>query len=152
MAEDTSVAQHLNEFNTITNQLSSVEIDFDNEIRTLIVLASLPNSWEAMRAAVSNYVGNSKLKYGDIQDLILGEEMCIRDFGEASCSGAALNIETRGRKQGRKSDRGRLGSKKVEANSGLVNNQNVGTMARLSTLRRIARNQGRSFGTTLQTW
>ena len=44
-----SVAQHLNEFNTITNQLSSVEIDFDDEIRALIVLASLPNSWEAMR-------------------------------------------------------------------------------------------------------
>ena len=41
MAEDASVAQHLNEFNTITNQLSSVEIDFDNEIRALIVLASL---------------------------------------------------------------------------------------------------------------
>ena len=32
MAENVSVAQHLNEFNTITNQLSSVEIDFDDEI------------------------------------------------------------------------------------------------------------------------
>jgi len=37
MAKDTSVVQHLNEFNTITNQLSSVEIDFDDEIHTLIV-------------------------------------------------------------------------------------------------------------------
>jgi hypothetical protein len=35
----------MNEFNTIINQLSSVEmIDFDDEIRALIVLASLPNS------------------------------------------------------------------------------------------------------------
>ena len=49
MAENASVAQHLNEFNTIKNQLSFVEIDFDDEIRALIVLASLPNSWEAMR-------------------------------------------------------------------------------------------------------
>ena len=32
MAEGTAVAQHLNEFNTITNQLSSVEIEFDDEI------------------------------------------------------------------------------------------------------------------------
>ena len=40
MAENASVAQHLNEFNTITNQLSSVEIDFDDEICALIVLAS----------------------------------------------------------------------------------------------------------------
>ena len=29
MAENELVAQHLNEFNTITNQLSFVEIDFD---------------------------------------------------------------------------------------------------------------------------
>ena len=48
MAENASIAQHLNEFNTITNQLSSVEIDFDDEIHALIVLASLPNSWEAI--------------------------------------------------------------------------------------------------------
>ena len=66
MVEGTLVFQHLNEFNTITNQLSSVEIDFDDEIRALIVLASLPNSWEAVRMAVSNSAGKSKLKYNDI--------------------------------------------------------------------------------------
>ena len=44
MVENVSVAQHLNEFNTITNQLSSVKIDFNDEIHALIILASLPNS------------------------------------------------------------------------------------------------------------
>ena len=44
MAKGTPVTQHLNEFNTITNKLSFVEIDFDDEIRALILLASLPNS------------------------------------------------------------------------------------------------------------
>ena len=53
-AEGTPVVQHLNEFNTITNQLSMVEIEFDDEVRVLILLASLPNSWEAMRMVVSN--------------------------------------------------------------------------------------------------
>ena len=43
-AEGTFVAQHLNEFNKITNQLSTVEIEFDNQVRALILLASLPNS------------------------------------------------------------------------------------------------------------
>uniref|UniRef100_A0A2N9ESU1 CCHC-type domain-containing protein n=1 Tax=Fagus sylvatica TaxID=28930 RepID=A0A2N9ESU1_FAGSY len=97
MAEGTAVAQHLNEFNTITNQLSSVEIEFDDEIRALIVLASLPNSWEAMRMAVSNSAGKGKLKYNDIRDLILGEEVRRRDAGETSSSGSALNLEARGR-------------------------------------------------------
>ena len=45
MVESGSVAQHLNKFNTNTNQLSSVKIDFDDEIRALVILASLPNSW-----------------------------------------------------------------------------------------------------------
>ena len=44
MVEGIPVAQHLSEFNTITNQFSSVEINFDDEIHALIVLASLPNN------------------------------------------------------------------------------------------------------------
>ena len=64
-AEGTPGAQHLNEFNTITNQLSSVEIKFDNEVHVLILLASFPNSWEVMRMSVSNSIGKSKLKYDD---------------------------------------------------------------------------------------
>ena len=52
IAENASVAQHLNEFNTIRNQLSFVEIDFDDEIRALIVLTSLPNSWVDRKSVV----------------------------------------------------------------------------------------------------
>ena len=71
--------QHLNEFNTITNQLSIVEIEFDDDVRALILLASLLNSWEAMRITVSNFIGKSKLKYDNIRDLILSEEVRRRD-------------------------------------------------------------------------
>ena len=69
----------MNEFNTITNQLSTVGIEFDDEVRALILLAFLPNSWEAMRMAVSNSTGKSKLKYDDIRDLILSEEVRRRN-------------------------------------------------------------------------
>ncbi|RVW50266.1 Retrovirus-related Pol polyprotein from transposon TNT 1-94 [Vitis vinifera] len=116
MTENASVAQHLNEFNTITNQLSSVEIDFDDEIRALIVLASLPNSWEAMRMAVSNSTGKEKLKYNDIRDLILAEEIRRRDAGETSGSGSALNLETRGRGNNRNSNQGRSNSRNSNRN------------------------------------
>jgi hypothetical protein len=56
MGEGALVAR-LNEFNTIMNQLSLVEIDFDDKIRTLIVLASLPNCWEVVMMVVSNSEG-----------------------------------------------------------------------------------------------
>lgn len=35
-----NVAEYLNEFNTITNQLESVEISFDDEIRALLILSA----------------------------------------------------------------------------------------------------------------
>ncbi|KAE8728454.1 FACT complex subunit SPT16-like [Hibiscus syriacus] len=69
MAEGASVAQHLNELNTITTQLSSVEIEFDDEVRALILLSSLPDSWNATVTAVSSSLGNSKLKFDDVRDL-----------------------------------------------------------------------------------
>ena len=111
MVENASVAQHLNEFNTITNQLSSVEIDFDDEICALIVLASLPNNWEAMRMVVSNSTGKEKLKYNDIRNLILAEEIRRRDAGESSGFGSVLNLKTRGRDNERNSNRGRSKSR-----------------------------------------
>ena len=58
-AKSTLVTQHLNEFNSITNQLSMVGIEFDDKVRALILLASLPNSWEAMRMTVSNSAGKA---------------------------------------------------------------------------------------------
>ena len=43
-AEGSPIVQHLNGFNTITNQLSMVEIEFDDEVCALILFSSLPNS------------------------------------------------------------------------------------------------------------
>ena len=42
MSEGGSVTDHLNEFNTVTNQLSSVSVNFDDEVRALLILCSLP--------------------------------------------------------------------------------------------------------------
>ena len=116
MAKNASVAQHLNEFNTITNQLSYVEIDFDDEIRALIVLASLSNSWKTMKMAVSNSTGKEKLKYNDTRDLILAEEIRRRDAGKTSGSGSTLNLEIRGRGNDRNSNQGRSKSKNSNQN------------------------------------
>ena len=101
-AEGTFIAQHLNEFNTITNQLSLVEIEFDDEVRALILLASLPNNWEAMRTIVSNSKRKSKLKYDDIRDLILSEKVCKRDenIDDAQDQAFVTDNKSRGRSKG----------------------------------------------------
>lgn len=42
--EGGSMKDHLNEFNMITSQLSSLKVNFDEEVRALLILCSLPES------------------------------------------------------------------------------------------------------------
>ena len=44
MSEGGSVADHLNDFNTVTSQLSSVGVNFDDEVRAFLFLCSFPES------------------------------------------------------------------------------------------------------------
>ena len=76
MSEGGSIADHLNEFNTVTNQLSSIKVDFDDEVRALLILCSLPESWNDLVMAVSNYVsGSNTLKFDDVVGVILSEKI-----------------------------------------------------------------------------
>ncbi|ONK54837.1 uncharacterized protein A4U43_UnF10820 [Asparagus officinalis] len=104
MAEGASVAQHLNELNTVITQLSSVEIEFDEEVRALILLSSLPESWNATVTAVSSSSGSTKLKFDDVRDLVLSEEIRWRESGEATTS-SVLHTESRGRNSTRENGR-----------------------------------------------
>ena len=61
------------------------------------MLASLPNSWKAMRMVVSNSVGKEKLKYDYIHDLVLADEVRRKDSCELLGSSSILNVDYRGR-------------------------------------------------------
>ena len=76
MSEGGFVADHLNEFNTLTSQLSYVKLNFDDEVRALLILCSLPESWNNLVMVVSNYVPSSNtLKFDDAVGVIISEEM-----------------------------------------------------------------------------
>ena len=91
------VANHINEFNIFITQLSSVEITFDDEVKTLILLSSLPESWSAITTEVSSSLDNAKLKLNDIRDLILSEDIRRNECGESL--GSTLSLKSRGRSQ-----------------------------------------------------
>jgi hypothetical protein len=76
MSEGGYVADHLNEFNTVTNQLSSVKVDFYDEVKALLILCSLPESWNDLVMVVSKSVsGSNTLKFDDVVGVIISEEM-----------------------------------------------------------------------------
>ena len=67
MSEGEPVVDHINEFNMIISQLSSVEVNFEDEIKVLILMSSLPESWDTVVAAISSSRGSDKLKFGEIE-------------------------------------------------------------------------------------
>ena len=76
MSEGGFVADHLNDFNMVTNQLSYVGMNFDDEVRDLLILFSFLESWDGLVMAVSNFVSHSStLRFDDVIGVILSEEM-----------------------------------------------------------------------------
>jgi hypothetical protein len=100
MLEGGSVADHVNEFKMITNQPSSVKVEFDDEVKALLILCSLPERWNDLVMVVSNFVsGLNTLKFDDVVGVILSEEMRWKRTCETS--GNELNMENRGRQKDR---------------------------------------------------
>jgi hypothetical protein len=109
MSKGGSLANHLNEFNMVTNQLSSVKVEFDDEVRALLILCSLPKRWNELVMVVSNFVSISNtLKFDDVFGVILSEEM--RQKITCETSGNALNMENKGRKKDRVKGSGNCGN------------------------------------------
>ena len=72
MLEGGSTVEHLNDFNMLTSQLSSIGVKFDDEVRALLILYSLPERWNGLVMDVSNSVSRSStLKFDDVVGVIL---------------------------------------------------------------------------------
>ena len=69
MSENGSVSDNINEFNMIVSQLNSVDINFEDEIKALILMSSLPESWD------TEVLGSAKLKSDEIRDVVLSESI-----------------------------------------------------------------------------
>ena len=78
----------------IVSQLNSVDIDFKDEIKALILMSSLPESWDTVVAAISRFHGSEKVKFDEICDVVLSESIRKREVGDSS--GSALSVDRRG--------------------------------------------------------
>ena len=104
MKEGALVAEHLNEFNIITSQLSSVKIVLDDEIRSILLMCSMPDSWENLIVAMSTSTPAGTLKFDDVSNSLMNEELRRKSTIENQ-RGEALTLAN----CGRKSDQNRQG-------------------------------------------
>ncbi|VFQ99727.1 unnamed protein product [Cuscuta campestris] len=75
MKEGTSVTKHINIMNSILTRLASVKIKFDDEVQALLLLSSLPDSW--------NQCPNDK-KVNITEGSASDEEVLLTCFAESS--------------------------------------------------------------------
>ncbi|VFQ89958.1 unnamed protein product [Cuscuta campestris] len=94
MKNGTSVTEHINKLNSILARLLSVGIKFNDEVRALLLLSSLPDTWSGTVTAVTSSAGPDRFTFEKIRDLVLGEDVRRRSSGESSEE--SLNI-VRGR-------------------------------------------------------
>jgi len=83
MSKSASIADYINEFGVIVSRLSSVEMDFDDEVCALIILSSLLNIWNNTVTTVSNFSRSTSLKFDRIRDLIMTKDIRRRESGES---------------------------------------------------------------------
>jgi len=62
----------------------SVDIKFDDEVQTLLLLFSLPNSWSGMVTAITSSAGSDGFTFEKIRDLILNEDVRRRSSRQLS--------------------------------------------------------------------
>ncbi|MCO5590678.1 hypothetical protein L7F22_044652 [Adiantum nelumboides] len=101
MKEGSIVFGHLNEFNSLFSQLTSQGFsEFDDKLKSIFVLCSLPSSWDICCTAISNSAPNGKLVFNDVTNALLIEEICRKSL-EGVSHGDAYTASSSHKQRGR---------------------------------------------------
>lgn len=101
MKEGTKIADHLNVFNTLICQLTSMDVKIDDEYKAVMLLCSLPESWDHLVTSIS-FSTTDTLEYRFVVSALLSEEVRRKSSIETSTL-EAMVVRGRSRERGEKS-------------------------------------------------
>jgi len=84
--ENSSISDHLIEFQGLLDQLLGIGIKFDDEVMGLWLLNTLPESWETFRVSITNSASNGVVSFQMAKCGALNEEMRRKTHGSSSQS------------------------------------------------------------------
>ena len=88
MKDGDSVTEHLNAFNTVVSQLSSIDIKISYEYKCISLFVSLPDLWDSLVITIGS--NTTTLNFDDIVSALLSEEMRLRNM--EGQNGDALSV------------------------------------------------------------
>ena len=138
MKESNSVQVHLNEYESLSSQISSQGTTIEDELRTMILMSSLPSSWETFVITVCN-ASTTAIKYSEVTSVILTEAAQRKSFVKDSADeayvvqGSTDRSNNRGRSSSRLPTNQRSQSKSRDTSKPIAAQSSV----RLSSLRGV---------------
>jgi hypothetical protein len=79
-----SVTEHLSNFQGLLNELSTIKLVLDDEVQSLLMLSSFPDSWETLGVSLNNAASNGVMTMGMVKDNIFNEEARRKEHGISS--------------------------------------------------------------------
>eukprot|EP00253_Pinus_taeda_P002925 PITA_02925 len=111
MKDGDSVTEHLNAFNAVVSQLSTVDIKISDEDKCISLLCSLPNSWDSLVIAIGSNA--TALQFDEIVSSLLTKELRRKNIDNQN--GDALSV--RGRSQNTNKNKSLSGRSKSRGRS-----------------------------------
>ena len=96
------MANHVNAFQGIINQLSSMGISFEDEVRALLLLGSLSDTWETLKVSLCNLAPNGIVTWNLVKTKVINEETRrLAERDSSSSKSTVLVTESWGRSKSR---------------------------------------------------
>ncbi|VFQ89135.1 unnamed protein product [Cuscuta campestris] len=97
-----SIVVHMNEFQGVVNQLAGMKMKLEDELQALLLLSSLPDSWDTLVVSLSNSAPDGKMTMEMVKASLLNEEARRKESGYPSQAEANVILESsRGRSKSR---------------------------------------------------
>ncbi|KAG6432970.1 hypothetical protein SASPL_104566 [Salvia splendens] len=102
--ESANMTEHLNAYQGLINQSINMKISLDDEVIALLLLSSLPDSWDTLVVSISNSAPGGALTLQMVKDCLLNEESRRREQDHSSETKAMVAENSdRGRSKNRNS-------------------------------------------------
>ncbi|KAK4434907.1 Retrovirus-related Pol polyprotein from transposon TNT 1-94 [Sesamum alatum] len=115
-----NMIEHLNNFKGLVNKLTKAEMTIDDGLQALLLLSSLPKSWDTLVVTLSNSSPDGQISMDIVCDGLLNEEATRKERRSPGDSKSNV-FDTRGRSENRGRNKTRAQSREIpKSRSGLV--------------------------------